>query len=239
MKFKLSMNFTGDGGYFGEQSLSANREQLILQLRPTAPYALSYFVSHSGVGEAYLTLQSIVDRACEDSTSFSFVYIFGRAGTGKTHLLKGFHGELKARNFPEEQIALFEFSDAANADEIASKFVSEYERLKKQGGVLLVEAPQAPEALTANPHLLSRFKSAQIFQLELPSESELQPVIQSLSERHNLRLSAQHIQYLLKHMPRDLLSFDDVLAKMSEFSLKNSRPAKFPVIREMVKGEEF
>ena len=64
--------------------------QLALNLRPTNPYDLQYFVPHSGVFAAWELLDRAIKEVLNNKTQFRLIYLYGPAGSGKTHLLLGF-----------------------------------------------------------------------------------------------------------------------------------------------------
>ena len=56
----------------------------------------------------------------------------------------------------------------------------------------------------------------------------------SLLERHNLRLADNSLQYLLKRLPRDPLSFDAIFGKINELSFQQGKPARLGLVRQVV-----
>ena len=65
-------------------------------------------------------------------------------------------------------------------------------------------------------------------------EEELSPILNSLLERKNMKLSERSVAYLLRRLPREPLSFDAIFARINELSLEESRPAGLGVIRELI-----
>ena len=212
-------------------------EQLGLSLEPLEPYSWRYFVTHSGVASAVAYLEDSVVGLREDAGRFCFVYVCGPAGSGKRHLCQGFAQRAVEVGVGEEQVAFVGFSGTPDDDEVA-RFVATYERVKAGGGLLLVCAEQDAIGLSDNPHLASRVRSAQAFRLLPPQEEELYPLLVSILERRNLKLSEKNVQFLLSRLPRNTLSFAAISAKINEISLTHGKPARFGLLREVLLGDE-
>ncbi len=219
-------------------------KQLPLELPPTEPYALSYFVSHSGVIDAVTAFEQATQQVKQDPKLFQLICLCGPRGTGKSHLLEGFR--LRATTelgIAADRCFVFEFGGNAgaeqpSAEELIPWFVSTYERLKHEGGLLLASVDESLlDAERANPHLRSRLRSGHLIRVDYPSEGEYKPLLRSLLERRNLSLSERDLDYLLERLPRDTLSFDQIFGKISQFSLMASKPARRGVIREVLEGE--
>lgn len=209
------------------------RTQLPLNLEPRDPYALDYFVPHSGVVEAVAHIEQALEECLSDSTAFRMVFVYGPSGSGKRHLLQGYAKEgvrrgMSARSVQVYRCAPQEFDN----DERVSKFISSYESLRSGGGLFLISSPVSLAELSDNPHVASRMLSGVHVALRAPQEEELHPLVLSLIERHNLKLGERSIEYLMRRLPVDPLSFDAIFAKINEISFSQNRPARFGVVRE-------
>jgi len=211
-------------------------EQLSLNLTPTEPYSLKYFVPHQGVAEGVAVLEQAVKEFQSGASRFVMVYLYGPAGAGKTHLLNGYAKLALTDEVASERVVVRDLNDYNESDEWVREFISTFERLKADGGLLLISAANSPDDATSNPHVLSRLLSGSVVSVDYPPEEELEPLILSLLERRNLRLGARSINYLLKRIPRDPLSFDVIFGKISELSFSTQKPAKLGVVREVVAG---
>jgi len=77
-------------------------------------------------------------------------------------------------------------------------------------------------------------KSARAIQLELPSEQEIRPIILSIAERQNIKLTERMISFLVKRLPLQPLSFHYILSRLNDYALEKGRPINEDVLREAV-----
>ncbi len=215
-------------------------KQLLFDLRPPNPWALKYFVTHSGVVEAVRVLDHALSKVLDSPESFAFVYLYGQQGLGKSHLIEGYAQSALEKGLSDEAVYSYELLSETDVTEESwtGDFVAVYEKLKASGGLLLAAAEKAPASLSKNPHLRSRFLTAQNVRVSAPSEEELRPILCSLLERRNLKLSERGLDYLLKRLPLSPLSFDNIFARISELSSSELRPANFSVVREVFKEDD-
>lgn len=217
--------------------LGKTSEQLSFDLHAHNPYAARYFVPHSGVIDAVLSLRRAIDLLLRDETCFSAIYAFGRQSSGKTHLLSAAVENALQAGLAKTKLFFCDLSECPRGysdDTVASQFVAAYDRLKREGGVLLAVGDRAPQDREINPHLKSRLLAGEIFELGPPQESELRPLLLSMLERKNLRLSEYSLNYLLRRLPRDTLSFERIFAKIHELCFSLGRPANWSTVREVV-----
>ena len=213
--------------------MSRAPEQIPFELLPCRPYSLDYFVSHSGVTVAMTAIEQAIDAVEKNSQHFELLYLYGGAGSGKTHLISAYLEIVQSKRIAVERIDL---EQVVAKDEGISQFISLYEKQKSEGGLLFIESRLAPADVTANPHLSSRLLAGTILQLDYPREEELRPIVRSLLERNNLRIAERSIEYLFRRMPREPLFFSELFAKISRLSLRTNRPAKFTLIKDVLGG---
>lgn len=214
--------------------MGAGISQLALALRPAEPYALSYFVTHSGVVDAVSYLERLIEEAVADHTAFHLVYLYGPRGAGKRHLVEGYYRAATSRAYPEDRCLRFCFDSLALPDDAVAGFVAAYERCRSAGGVILAAGESHPSELSENPHLTSRLLSGNLFALCYPREEELRPILVSLMERRNLRLSERSLDFLLRRLPLDPLSFDTIFDRISELCYQQGKGAGFKAVRTIL-----
>lgn len=198
-------------------------DQLFFKLTPQNPFSLDYFVPHSGVAGAMSRLTSAIEDFQKNPDKFYFVLISGPKGSGKSHLLNAFSLDSDGASF-------YDVSSKEDLDDkFLSSFVADYEQKRNHGGLILFAMN---EGLASNPHLTSRLKNAEVLELCYPEESELPTLIKSILERKNLSITDYSLNYLLKRLPSNPLSFDNIFARIDELSLSQNRPAGLGLIRD-------
>lgn len=210
--------------------------QLGLPLVPREPQSLDYLVPHLGIVEAVESLEAAVEAVSNSPGEFRSLYLHGPAGCGKTHVAQAYVAEAKRRGVAEQQLRVFDWEQNSLDDDDLRVLISEYERLKREGGLLLLVSRAAPDLLSGNDHALSRLRAGQVIKLGYPTEEELTPLLRSLSERKNLNLSDRNLEYLVRRLPLNPLSFEAIFASIDEFSLAQGKPARLGVIRAAVRS---
>ena len=219
--------------------MSPEPVQLALGLSPRQPYSLDYFVPHSGVAEAYAALEQALENAASCRQYFQLIFVWGLPGSGKKHLLEGFCQRAAERGIPQERIykVFFKQGESPDDDEV-SQFVRIYEQMRASGGLIFGAAILSPDGVTSNPHLLSRLTAGSVFELSYPREDELAPLLSSLLERKNLKLPSKTVDYVLKRLPRDPLSFEGVFARISELCFRQGKTAGPGIVRQVLDGAD-
>ena len=212
-------------------------KQVPLPIQTRDPYSERFLIRHSGNIAAFTELESHLEMHRQSPETFSCLYLFGPAGSGKTHLAEVFREKARS-SVPQVPFELFEVPEGVDADHDdeswAAPIVSTYERMKSGGGILIFLSRVAPGDATSNPHVSSRLLAGRVLELGFPQESEFRAVIDSLIERHNMKLSDYSVDYMLRRLPRKPLSFDSIFARISEFSLAESKPPGLGVIRSVI-----
>ena len=131
-------------------------QHLSFSLVPKDPFALRYFVVHSGVALAYAALEQASSDLQNDSSLFRLFYLYGASGSGKTHLAHGFETLLLEKNFPRTRIQVYDLQ--LNPEEsLVSEIVAEYERIKREGGLIVFTSRFTPFSTSSASKLLCIF----------------------------------------------------------------------------------
>jgi DnaA family protein len=188
-----------------------------------------------------------------------FLYLWGKAGTGKTHLLHASCNEsaqLK-RNpiyLPLTQYLDLEpeiFSSMENQDlvciddihyvegkeEWEKELFYLYNRLQELGGLLIVTSIFSPSGSTFDlADLKSRLSSGIIYHLvDLDDEQKL-IVVKEKAKQRGVELSNDVLEYLGKRVTRDLNNLLSWLDRLDEASLSAKRKITVPLLRELLKS---
>ena len=183
-------------------------------------------------------------------------YLWGEAGSGKTHLLQAVREALR------EQGASVGWRDAK------SKYAPPFD--ENWAGVLLddvhlyTQAQQnvafnwfinamspangvprwvistggvPPADLPLREDLCSRLGWGHVFHLQMPGEAELRTVLRQQASARGLVLGDDVTDYMLKRFARDLGSLMALLERLDRHALRTQRALTIPLLKDMLASE--
>lgn len=230
---------------FYRKSPFSPMKQLLLDIAPPPEPALDNFV----VG-ANAELLSALRGVLDGSAGERFVYLWGGAGCGKSHLLAGVAAVARALGMRVCHVA--GGKDACRADDLmgcdvvivddvlkldADSQVGLFDlinRLRDGTGLLLVSGPFAPMHLKLRPDLATRLGQCLIYQVQCLSDEDKQQALISHAQGRGFTLPVDAAAYLLRHWKRDLPSLMAVLDALDRYSLEVKRPITAPLVREVL-----
>lgn len=187
----------------------------------------------------------------------SSVYLWGAAGTGKTHLLQalchqaGEHGQevawvpmgelegLSARVL--EGLREVDLVCLDGLDEIAGRADWEqavfhlFNHLRDSGRGLVVSARQPPRQLPLSlPDLHSRLSWGLVFHLYEMDDAGKARVLQARADARGFALPAEVAEYLVRRCPRDMHSLLAVLEQLDQGSLAAQRRLSIPFVKSLL-----
>ena len=188
-----------------------------------------------------------------------YIYLWGAAGTGKTHLLQAAcqvvaaRGEtaaylplMQAREISTEllagleQVALVCVDDVqaiANNSEWETALFHLYNRLRETDTRLIVAAGMPPANLVLGlSDLSSRLASGLILQLRELSDEEKLVALRLRAHARGFELTEEVARFLLRHCPRDMPRLFELLQRLDHASLANQRKVTIPFVRDLIKG---
>ena len=167
------------------------------------------------------------------------IYLWGAAGSGKSHLL---HAMVHCR--PNACYAAGAVPDAAQCvalddverlDDAAQVALFElYNRMREQGGLLLVSGTQAPAHLALRDDLRTRLGWGLVYQVQALNDEEKAEALRQHAGARGFELPPEVTQYLLRHGRRDLPSLLRVLDALDEHCLRLKRAASVPLLKEVM-----
>ena len=180
------------------------------------------------------------------------VYLWGPAGSGKTHLLRALaaswqqRGERVAWFGPaaalpwafDERAALVVFDgceayDAARQQAAFAIFVQ-----ASAAGIAVVSAGALPPVdLPLREDLRTRLGWGLVFALQPLTEGEARAVLRREADRRGIRLSDEVLAYLLTRFARDLTQLMALLDRLDEFALASRRAVTVPLLKKMLEEE--
>jgi DnaA family protein len=187
------------------------------------------------------------------------LWLWGRAGTGKTHLLQAAcaamsaHGgaatclDLEAGGAPAlldgcEALDLVCLDGLERVPEDAgwnAAIFRLYTLMQDGPGRLYVASTAPPASLRFRlPDLRSRLLAARVHQLhELDEEGQLE-ALERRASRRGLELSRDAAAYLVHRMPRDMHSLCGVLDRLDEAALAAQRRLTVPFLRQVLEQDQ-
>lgn len=191
------------------------------------------------------------------ATRPQFAFVWGEAGTGRTHLL---HATCRLAAEEGRRVALLPFAEMAaqspaliegwdtldlvavdDVDRIAGN--AEWERalfnlyngLRDAGSAMLVTAARAPAAMSFGlPDLKSRLAAMLVYQLHPLDDDGKLLALQRKSGARGLDLPEETGRYLLSRVSRDMRHLVSLLDRLDEASLAHQRRLTIPFVREFL-----
>ena len=221
---------------------------LAVQLRDTA--RLESFVP----GRNREALESI---GTSSRATPKVLWLWGRPGTGKTHLLQGACAAVAERGGSASYLDLaaaepgwlegcenldlvcLDGIDFVAADATWNEAIFRLHTLMLDGpGRLYVSSSMPPAALEFQlPDLRSRLLAASVHQLQDLDEAEQAEALRLRASRRGLELGSEGALYLVHRLPRDMHSLCAVLDRLDEASLAAQRRLTVPFLRAALEAQ--
>jgi len=158
----------------------------------------------------------------------SVIYLWGEAGSGRSHLLRA-----SAR--PGLAVA----DDVERLDDGAQVALFNAVNHAREAGTWVLAAGNAPPAqLALREDLRSRLGWGLVYQVKTLSDAEKAMFLHAEAARRGLRLGDEVVAYLLTHVRRDMPSLGAILEQLDRASLEQHRPVTLPLVREALKSLE-
>lgn len=185
------------------------------------------------------------------------LWLWGRAGSGKTHLLQAACADVGRRGGAATYIdcaragpgmleglealdlVSIDSLDRVAGDETWEGAVFRLHTLTQDGsGRLLVASAAPPSALHFRlPDLRSRLLAAPVHRLRDLDEPGRIEVLERRAAARGLELPPEAASYLLQHQPRDMHSLCELLDRLDEASLAAQRRLTVPFLRQVLEGQ--
>lgn len=179
------------------------------------------------------------------TTAAQILYLWGAAGSGKTHLLQAMVARARAAGRPAhyartsvpEAAGTVAVDDVEALDEAAQVALFElYNRMREQGGLLLLGGVQAPAHLSLRDDLRTRLGWGLVYQVHALNDAEKADALRRHAGARGFDLPPEVVTYLLRHGRRDLPSLLRVLDALDEQCLRLKRPASVPLLKDVIHG---
>jgi len=180
------------------------------------------------------------------------VYLWGAAGSGKTHLLRALaHACQQAGQrvgwfdaadttpwplAPDWSLVIIDRCDELDAAAQQATFALFVEAATE--GVQLAAAGRLPPVdLILRDDLRTRLGWGHVFAMQPLAEAETRAALRREGDRRGILLSDEVMDHLLTRFPRDLKHLMALLDRLDEFALARSRAVTVPLVRAMLAEE--
>ena len=221
--------------------------QLLLDL-PTAPaQSLANFDAGRN-GELLALLQRHAAATACLPLDERFVYLWGDAGAGKSHLLQGLAASDTRRLLtpaapseafvfcPAITLYLLDDCDRLSPDQQEAAFAL-FNQIREHDGALISSGAVAPAQLTLRDDLRTRLGWGLVYQVHGLSDDEKIAALTHVAATRGFTLASGVLPYLITHFRRDMRSLSAMLDALDQYSLETKRPVTLPLLRELLQRE--
>lgn len=220
--------------------------QLLLDIAPDRQPSLDNFVVGRNV-----ELLSALSHAMAGNSGERCFYLWGEAGSGKSHLLQACvlaeldkgnsaiyaHGSVPPQGM-DMGAAVVAVDDVEMLDDAAQiELFNLYNQMRESGGMLLVSGKESSLHLKLRDDLRTRLGWGLVFQVHVLSDVEKAQALTQHAHQRGFVLAVEVTQYLLRHGRRDLPSLIAVLDALDEHSLRLHRAPSVPLLKEILQQE--
>ena len=218
-------------------------QQLLLDVfTPPRPTLTNFLVGQNG--QLVHELQQLIKL---ESLS-PFMYVYGPAGCGKSHLLRGVAAEMGVNVVAGGNRFVFKPSEQAlvidNIEQLTpysqvqlfNAFNSSLAENKPGKIILASEFP--PAELKLRDDLRTRIEAGLCLRVQPLSDHEKHEALQSMAKSRGLQLSEEVIEYALRYFQRDMGSLMAVMDGLDRFSLEQQKPVSVNLLRHWMKRRE-
>ena len=183
-------------------------------------------------------------------------YLWGEAGSGKTHLLKATCEALREQGAqvgwmdarlaepPEfdERWAAVVMDDchlytAVQQHAAFNWFVNALSSADGRPRCVLAAGALPPADLKLRDDLRSRLGWGHVFQLQALTDAERRAVLRQQADARGVFLGDEVMDYILTRFSRDMASLVQLLDQLDGYSLQTQRPITIPLIKSMLETE--
>ncbi len=214
-------------------------KQLLLDFTQAPAPTFANFVPGRNA-EALAALRSAVGTAPAERV----IYMWGDAGSGKSHLLGAFAGVAAgaclrdARDFPANGVAArvlaIDHLEELPEDSQVALFNAFNERTFDR---LVVAARAAPAHVALRRDLATRLATGLTYRIVALSDEEKLAALNAHAAARGFALADEVGRYLITHARRDMKTLVGALDSLDRYSLETGRPVTLPLLRAALQPE--
>lgn len=227
------------------QLFSPVMRQLLLDLGAEKPQTLDTFVVGRNA-ELVQRLRLFAQRG--PLSGDRFIYLWGEAAAGKTHLLRSLAALPDARYIPagasasefsfDSRIGLYLMDDChdLSADAQIEAFAL-FNQVKENGALLVSAGNKPPLGLELREDLRTRLGWGLVYQVHGLTDEEKIAALTQAAQARGISLPPGVLPYLITHFRRDMRSLSAMLDALDQYSLETQRPITLPLLRSLLQLE--
>ena len=235
--------------YSRNRSIPGTMKQLALDFANLPLPTLDNFIAGRNA-ELLANLKRLVARQAGER----FLYVWGRPGSGRSHLLKGAAAALQRAGTAAVYITCaadsrlvdgLERMDCVVLDDVESlddegqiAAFGLYNTLRERNGALLAAGAAPPVQLKLRGDLVTRLAWGLVYQVHALSDDEKASALADYAAGRGFPLLPGVCDYLLTRSSRDLTSLLATLDALDRYSLETKRPVTVQLVRELLHGNE-
>jgi DnaA family protein len=207
-------------------------------------------------GQAVMAVEALADPQISPA-DFS-LYLWGSAGSGRSHLLQAAchsmaeagglsmylplvdvveHGPALLEGMEDVDLLCLDGLDALTGNALWEEALFHvYNRLREQGGRLLMTASASPRAMSFSlPDLVSRLGWGLVFQLQALDDQNKQEALKLRAERRGLQLPDEVARFMLSRGARGMGELFAVLETLDHASLQAQHRLTIPFVKRIMR----
>lgn len=200
-------------------------KQLLLDIQPLAPPTLENFIS----GQNTEALHSL-NMALAGKPEAHFIYLWGAAGSGKSHLLQACKNLAHLRQLPLSVVDDVHLLD----DEAQIELFNYFNQLRASGGFLICSGNAAPTQMHLRDDLATRLAWGLVYQLHPLTDEEKAQALKKHAAERGMKLPDEVVDYCLRYLRRDLPTLMAVLDALDKWSLTEKKPVTVPMLKKLL-----
>jgi DnaA family protein len=163
-------------------------------------------------------------------------YIWGESGSGKTHLLRAFALQARARYLTAAEYAPGIDASAVAIDAVEGLSDSQQVALfnafnERAFSFLIVSASAAPRDVSLRRDLATRLATGLTYRILSLTDEEKRAALAAHAKTRGFDLGDEVASYLLTHARRDMGSLISALDALDRYSLETGRPITVPLLK--------
>jgi DnaA family protein len=200
-------------------------KQLLLDIQPAAMPTLDNFI----IGRNAEALHTIKATLASNPTS-RFIYLWGEAGSGKTHLLSSV--QTLAAKLDVPVVCADDVHTLDNAAQIA--LFNTYNELRASKGLLFAAGIAAPTRMQLRDDLATRLAWGLTYQLHPLTDAEKAQALKQHAHGKGMKLPDEVLDYCLRYLRRDMPNLIATIDALDEWSLTYKRAVTLPLLKQLL-----